>query len=444
MKDYEANKIQRIIHNIDKIINRQLNIIIHTPQLQKLEASWRSLEYLINSNAEHEKSRIKIKVLNISWIELTKDMSRASEFDQSQLFLKIYNNEFGHAGGEPFSLLIGDYAISHISQNSHGTNDISTLRSIAKVAAAAFAPFITSIDASFLGLANFSGLEKQINWERIFQSHEYNQWKLLRQDEDARFIGLTLPNILIRPPYKKTQSLHSSLFFTEEIVLPTHYLWANAAYCFASVCMRAFSKTGWFTDIRGARKDAIAGRVLDLPEITFTYPVSTLAIKNPINIYITDYQEKILTDQGFIPLTVSQKNGSIVFYECSSIQTPKKYLNENAEKNSRLSSMLHYILCVARFAHYLKIIARNRIGSFGTAQQCQQYLQNWLHQYTAASTDLSDELKAKYPLREADVKVFEGLGVIGSYLCTIHLSPHYQFDQIHTFLQFNTELIRHA
>lgn len=438
-------KIQKIINEIDKKIGSLLNKIIHHSRFQQLESSWRGLFYLVNYSSEYNKQKIRIKILTVSWNELAKDLSRAGDFDQSQMYLKIHNDEFGRPGGEAFSLLIGDYYISHRGQNFSGTSDIHILQGMAKIAAISFCPFITSISPIFFGLNSFKDLDRIQNFDQIFQNQEYNSWKSLRQDEDARFLGLTLPQVLMRQPYNQQQNMKHPFIFTEDTSIHENLLWGNSSYCFAAVCVRAFANTGWFADIRGAPHDSPGGRIYGLPVINFSTDQSILALKASVNACITDQQEKILNDLGLIPITVSQKSAAITFYECSSIQMPKSSRSlstVNELENSKLSCLLSYILCISHFAHYLKIIARNKIGTFTNPEECQYFLQDWLHQYTADNIELSEELKIKYPLREAQVKIYEKPGSQGCYYCTIHLSPHYQFDQIQGYLEFRSELIR--
>ncbi len=418
---------------------------MHHVHFKKLEASWRGIYYLTEQVAGNNDKRIKLKLISWSWQELSKDLVRAVEFDQSQFFAKIYNAEFGQAGGEPFGLLIGDYYLSHRNTEINGANDLIVLQSIAKAAAAAFAPFITSVAPSLFGINDFAEFDKPFDLERTFQQAEYQQWKRLRQDEDARFVGLVLPQVLMRLPYNQTSSINYPLRFTENVANSRQdYLWGNAAYCFAAVVARSFSRSGWFAEIRGKPANNAGGVVVDLPKYLFPTDASQFAFKYATNICMTDRKEKLLTDFGFITLTYNQYTDLATFYACSSIQKPKKYERHRANQNANLSSMLHYMLCVSRFAHYLKIIARDKIGSFAAAHECEQFLQEWLYHYTADSSDLSDDLKAKYPLREAKVQVYESMGSPGKYLCTIHLCPHYQFDQLETYLQLKAELIRTA
>lgn len=443
LTDFHRRLIQRAIVQIDTLINRQLDLILHHPRFQQLEASWRGLAYLVEQASEINDKKIKLKVLSLSWRELSKDLSRAVEFDQSQFFNKIYNSEFGQPGGEPFGLLIGDYYISHRSQKNSAVNDITVLQNIAKVAAAAFVPFIASAAPSLFGLDDFSEFERLYDLEKTFQQSEYYQWKALRDDEDARFVGLVLPQILLRMPYNHDLAVNYKIRFAENAALSSqNYLWGNAVYCFAAVAARAFSCTGWFTEILGSREKSGLGGTVELTRHAFPTEPRHKAIKYLTNVCMTDRKEKLLSDFGFIALAEDQYARTATFYACPSLQKPKKYDRMAATKNANLSSMLHYILCVSRFAHYIKIIARDKIGSFATVLDCQHYLQAWIHQYTTANTDLSDELKAKYPLKEAKVQVYESKGNPGKYLCTVHLCPHYQFDQIETFLELRAELVR--
>jgi type VI secretion system protein ImpD len=428
-------KIQQLINHIDELIQTQVNAILHHPKFQKLEASWRGMRYLIDEIEELNDPRIKVRMLNISWLDVAKDLQRASDFDQSQLFIKIYSAEFGHPGGEPFGILIGDYEISHRAVNRHA-HDVDTLRRLAKVAAAAFTPFITSIDPSLFGLDEFVGLARSMNLERMFQQKEYLSWKTLRQDEDTRFLGLVLPRVLLRRPYQEDELRTHSIYFEEDTPHRKNYLWGNASYCFAAMTARAFAQTGWFAEIRGVRQNKLeGGLVTGLPRQTFY-----TGIKYATEICITDSQEKELSDWGFIPLCECKYTGYSAFYDCRSLHKPKLYDRANANMSAQMSSMLNYILCVSRFAHYLKIIARDKVGSFASPIDCEQYLQNWIRQYTAAGSDLDPALKAKYPLRETRVQVQEEPGKVGSYRCIMHLKPHGQLDQIEPYLQLNTEL----
>jgi type VI secretion system protein ImpD len=420
MKESIISLIQALVAKTDYLLSCQVNTILHHPRFQQLEASWRGLYYLVNQVAETGSKKVKVRILNVTWLELGRDLTRAVEFDQSQLFLKIYNEEFGHPGGEPFGLLIGDYSLTHRAKKGQAVNDITLLQNIAKIAAAAFAPFVAAADASLLGLDDFASLERPLDLERTFQQAEYHQWKALCEDEDARFVGLTLPETLMRLPYNGNTTLTHPFCFTEESKELNHFLWGSPAYCFAAAAIAAFAHSGWFFDMRGW----------------------LLTNSNQPQVCATERQQKILSDLGFITFSACKHTPYYTFHTCPSLQKPKKYYTDAGRQNAKISTVLHYILCISRFAHYIKVIARDKVGTFSTAQDCENYLQQWVHGYTAATTDMDMTLKAKYPLREAKVQVQERIGSAGNYLITIHLRPHYQFEQVESYLKLTTELIR--
>lgn len=443
MHHQTTNLIQQIIARIDALLNLQVNSVLHSPAFQKLEASWRSLYALALSIAELNHVKIKIKILNISWNDLSKDLTRAAEFDQSNLFRFVYNEEFGSPGGEPYGLLLGDYEISHRISKNNLYNDLNILSHIAKVAAAAFVPFITMPNPSLFGLDSFSGFERDLNIERTFQQIEYLEWKSLRRQEEMRFIGMILPKTLQRLPYKTNHIYLDPCHFNFSEVIKTSkdYLWGNPCYVFAANTARAYAQCGWFADIRGTVSDNSQGGVAqDLPVFYFKSDLQHIEPVFTTDVCITEQQEKNLSDFGFIALCHCKYTCLHAFYSCPSLYQVKRYDINSANTNEKLSSMLNYVLCAARFAHYLKIIARNKIGSFTTAEDCERALSDWLRQYTASGNDLSRELQAKYPLRDARVEISESIGNPGAYICKIHLSPHYRFEQIETYLQLTTEI----
>ncbi|MBS0352016.1 MAG: type VI secretion system contractile sheath large subunit [Proteobacteria bacterium] len=429
--------IARLITEIDNKFNTQLNEIFHHPRFQQLEASWRGLCYLLQQATDYYSVHVKIKLLSISWQELSRDLSRAIDFDQSQLFNKIYNREFGQPGGEPFGLLVGDYYINH--QNVSSVNDIDTLQAIAKISAAAFVPYITSAAPQLFGLGDFDKLNHCMRFEDIFQQPEYQSWQSLRLDPDSRFIGVVLPRVLMRIPYQNQAAVRYPFIFSEEITHSAHCLWGNAAYCYAAVVIRSFNKTGWFTEIRGLRFDAPAGEVTHLPLPRYFLDNTLFDYKAPVEVTITDRLEKLLGEFGLIALTHCAKSNNLVFYRCSSLLTRSEPVSSLTAEDAELSSMLHYVLCVSRFSHYIKVMIRDKIGALTTPEDCEKFLQNWLRQYIASSLNLSHELKAKYPLRDAKVVVKKRPGSLENYLCTILISPHYQFDRVQAYLELTTE-----
>jgi len=433
--------ITRAIAEIDDLIDVQLNQIIHHSKLQKLEASWRGLWYIVNESDGTQ--NIKLKMLDISWAEVVKDIGRALEFDQSQLFHKIYNEEYGTPGGEPYGVLIGDYEVCHKITSNHPHDDIVTLDGLAQIAAASFAPFITSASCEFFGLDSFDELGLPISLNNIFKQPEYLRWQSLRDKPDSRFLGITLPRILIRHPYLNRPASYKGIRFHETSAYRdnSHYLWANACYAFAAILIREFANVGWFGHIRGVPRNYRAGGlVTSLPVDEFTTDASGVAFKSITDVIVTDTVEKDLSELGFIPLCQCYNAPYAAFYNNQSIQQPKDFGSNDARINAKLSAMLQHVFCGSRIAHYIKIMVRDKIGSFISASECEEYLRNWLFSYTTGREDYDWEDQARYPLREADVSVKEHPMRPGDYVCVIHLKPHYQLDHMVSELELVTEL----
>ncbi len=438
--------IQRDVARIDALMNAQVNAVLHHERFQQLEASWRGLETLascIDALRDMDTPSIKLRMLDVSWRELGKDLDRAMEFDQSHIFRKVYSEEFDTPGGQPFSVLLGDYEIRHRPGPGHKTNDLSILQGMAQVAAAAFAPFIVSADPVLLGLDGFRDLEIAQDLPRTFAQVEYTKWKSFRASEDARFVGVTLPRVLMRCPYEDEDLRAHGFRFKEDVQNPDRsgYLWGTAVYAFGTVLLRAFADCGWLADIRGAPTDEWAGGlVVGLPVHSFRTDREGIAPKYSTDVLITDDREKELADLGFIPLCQLRGTEYSAFFSNQSLQVAKQYDKAEATTNARLSAMLQYLLCVARFAHYLKVMARDKVGSFKTASECERYLQAWVLNYCTASTDLGLDTRAKYPLSEAQVGLREHPAKPGKYVCVMHLKPHFQLDQIVSAVKLVTEL----
>jgi type VI secretion system protein ImpD len=433
--------LDRDIARLDALLSAQVNAILHNPRFQQLEASWRGLYYLVEQAEMAE--GVKIRVLGASWKELVRDLDRAIEFDQSQLFDKIYSEEFGTPGGEPFGVLLGDYEIWPRPSAAHPVNDIEALHKLSGVAAAAFAPFVAGCHPAMFGLDHFSELEQPLNLAQTFDQMEYFHWNALRKEEDVRFVGLTMPRVLMRLPYEDDGVRADGFCFHEDVCGPdrSRYLWGTAVYAFGAVLLRAFAQSGWLADIRGVKPGAAGGGIASsLPVHCFTTDKQGIAPKCSTDVIITDYQEQDLSDLGFVPLCHCAGTELSVFYSNQSIQKAKKYDALAATMNARISAMLQYILCASRFAHYLKVMARDKIGSFQEAGECEDYLHNWLQQYVTSDAEASEATKARFPLREARVKVEEARGKPGSYLCTAHLWPHFQLDGLTAAIRLRTEL----
>ena len=430
--------IQSAIAIIDEYLSTQINEIIHAPAFQRLEASWRGLSYLVENTSEIR--NFKIRILNVRWDILAKDLNLALEFDQSQLFKSIYSNEFDQPGGEPFGLLIADYFISHRGYQS-GSLEIETLKKISKVAAAAFTPFITAVNPIMFDLESFADVHTSLSFTRTFQQTEYLKWKTLRDDEDIRFVGLVFPRVLMRLPYSIQHHQTYQFCFNETIEKHENYLWTNSVYYFASVVARAFGQTGWFVEITGVKHGMVTqGLVDDLVKQSFEVDRKGINHKPVLENCLTEMQEKELSDLGFIPLCHCKFTSFAAFYSCQSVQRPKNYDREPVSANARLSTMLHHILCVSRFAHYIKVIVRDKIGAFKSASDCENFLQEWLLGYTAAIDDMSLVNTVKYPLREFKLKLNEQQGRPGIYFCVIQLKPYYQLNELETSLALITEL----
>lgn len=431
------------ISSIDEKVNNQVNEILHHVSFKKLEASWLGLKYLVEQEHEYDTDqKCKIKLLHLTWQELSRDCAKAIDFDQGDFFRIIYNNEFNIAGGEPFGLLIGDYKITHQVQQNITTNDIDTLRIVMQTAAAAFAPFITSADPSFLGVDAFSELASINNIDSHFEQLEYINWQNLRKMEDAKFLGITLPDILLRSPYEPDGSRREGFLFKESNQFTdTDYLWGNAAYSFAAVTIRAYCESGWFSHIRGIQSGKYRqGLVVKVPQSHFCVTRRLTKNKMSVNLQVGDKLEKQLADNGFIPVASVSETEFLSFYSNASVNEPKKYISTSDTINARLASMLQYILCVSRFAHYIKVMGRDRIGSFESAEQIEHYFQRWLHSYTTSTEEVSDEIRARFPLSEARIQVKETVGKSGHYYSVVHLRPHFQLDQMISNIRLITEL----
>jgi type VI secretion system ImpC/EvpB family protein len=434
--------LQRDVARLDAILSAQANAILHHPRFQRLEASWRGLRYLVDTADDAE--GVKIRVLNAGWKEIARDLERAIEFDQSQLFRKVYSEEFGMPGGEPYGLLLTDCEIRPRPSAEHPLDDIAVLASLSQVAAAAFVPVIAGTHPAMFGLDDFSELEQPLNLTRAFDQLEYVKWKAFRESEDSRFVGLTLPRVLMRLPYEDDGSRVDGFRFREDVEGPgcKNYLWGNAVYAFGAVVVRAFIESGWLAGIAGVRRDVAGGGLLnDLPVHSFSTDKRGIATKCSTDIMVSDFQEQELSELGFIPLCHCENTDYSAFYTTPSVQKSKKYDELAATINARISAMLQYMLCVSRFAHYLKVLVRDKIGSFTEADECENFLHKWIHQYVVADPSASPEVKAEYPLREARIRVWEHPGKPGSYLCTAHLWPHFELDGLTASVRVMTELV---
>ena len=429
-KDTEL-MINSRIAQIDRLISKQLNEVMHQPEFQKLEASWRGVHYLVSQSETGD--LLKLKVMNVPKKDLLKDMEKASEFDQSTLFKKIYEEEFGTFGGAAFGAIIGDYEFANNPQ------DLALLEKVAGVAAAAHAPFIAAASPGLLNLNGFTELGVPRDLSKIFQSVEYAQWKSFRNSEDSRYVALALPRVLVRLPYGQATQPTEGFNYEEDVDGTDHskYLWGNAAFALGARLTDAFAKYSWCAAIRGVEG---GGLVQGLPVHTFKTDEGDVALKCPTEIAITDRREKELADLGFIPLIHCKGTDYAAFFSTQSANRPKKFDTDAANANARLSSQLQYILAVSRFAHYMKSIMRDKVGSFMTRKNAEDFLNRWINNYVLLDDNASQELKAQYPLREARIDVKEIPGKAGAYRAVAFLKPHFQLEELTVSLRLVADL----
>ena len=419
------------ISAIDHLVSNQLNEVMHHPDFQKLEGSWRGLHYLVNKSETGE--RMRLRVMNVSKTELLKDMEKAAEFDQSALFKKVYEEEYGMFGGAPYGALIGDYEFSNHPQ------DLALLEKVSGVAAAAHAPFIAAASSKLFNLDSFTQLGTPRDLAKIFQGVDYAKWKSFRDSDDSKYVGLAVPHILMRLPYGKANVPVESFDYEEDVSGTDHskYLWGNAAYALGARLTDAFAKYSWCAAVRGVEG---GGLVEGLPVHTFQTDEGDVALKCPTEIAITDRREKELADLGFIPLVHCKGTDYAAFFSTQSANKPKVYDQDAATANARLSSQLQYILAVSRFAHYLKSMMRDKIGSFMSRSQAEDFLNRWIAQYVLLDDSGSQEAKASHPLREARIDVSEIPGKPGAYRAVAFLKPHFQLDELAVSLRLVADL----
>lgn len=411
---------QRILE-LDDLITTQLNEIMHHPAFQKLEGSWRGLNYLV-MNTETA-THLKLRLLNITKKELLDDMEKAVEFDQSQLFKKVYEEEYGTFGGHPYSCLIGDFEFTRHPQ------DMELLQRVSQVAAAAHAPFLTAAHPALFDLDSFEHLGARRDLSKVFDSLEMIKWNSFRETEDARYVALLLPRVLMRLPYGANTLPAEGLNFEEDVAGAdtSKFCWTNPAYIMGERITNAFSHYKWTAAIRGVEGGGI---VEGLPSFTFKTTDGDIALKCPTETAITDRREKELSDLGFIALCHCKGTDYAAFFGIQTAQKPKVYNEDDANANATLSARLSYILAASRFAHYIKVIMRDKVGTFMTRENVEKYLNTWIASYVVINDNASQPVKAKFPLREARIDVYDVPGKPGSYQSVIYLKPHFQMEEL--------------
>jgi type VI secretion system protein ImpC len=429
-KDTEA-MINSRIAAIDEAISNQLNEVLHAPEFQRLEASWRGLRYLVFQT--ETSTMLKINVLNVSKKDLLKDLQKASEFDQSETFKKVHDPGYGTLGGVPFGALVGDYEFGRHPQ------DIELLEKMSNVAAAAHAPFVAAASPELFNWQNFTELAGPRDLAKIFDNDAYIRWKAFRESEDSRYVGLALPHILLRLPYGKETVPVEGFDYEEKVTGQDHskYLWGNAAYAFGTRLTDAFARYEWCAAIRGVEG---GGLVEGLPAHTFVTEDGDIAMKCPTEIAITDRRENELSKLGFITLCHYKGTDNAAFLGAQSCQKAREYYSADATANARLSTQLQYIMAVSRFAHYIKAMMRDKVGSFMSRENCEKFLNDWIANYVLLDDSAGQEAKAQFPLRQARIEVKEIAGKPGCYNAVAYLRPHFQLDELTVSLRLVARL----
>jgi type VI secretion system protein ImpC len=419
------------IGQMDERISRELNAILHHPDFQSLEASWRGLHYLVHQS--ETSASLKIRVLNASKKDLLRDAERAVEFDQSALFKKVYEAEFGTFGGEPFGVLVGDYEFSRTAQ------DVTLLERLSNVAGAAHAPFLAAAAPALFNWDDFTEMGGPRDLSKIFETSDYVKWRSFRESEDARYVGLCLPHTLMRLPYGRETNPVEDFLYEEDVDGTDHkkYLWGNAAYAFAARLTDAFAHHHWCAAIRGVNG---GGLVSGLPAHTFKTDRGDVALKCPTEIAITDRREKELCDLGLISLVHCRNTDYAAFFAAQSTQKAPLYNTDAANANARLATQLPYIFATSRIAHYLKAMMRDRIGSYSSRVECERDLNSWISKYVTPDDQATPAVKAQFPFREARIEVVDVPGKPGAYRAVAFLRPHFQLDELTISLRLVAEL----
>lgn len=433
VSDNAIKTIEGIIAELDKKLSAQVNEIIHHKDFTNMESAWRGLSYLVNNTQTSD--TLKVKVLNVSKNEIQKSLKKfkGTAWDQSPLFKKLYENEYGTAGGEPYGAIVGDFYFSHSVQ------DIEILKGIAQISSAAHAPFISSADPEIMNLDSWQDLLNPRDLSKIFSTPEYAAWRSFRESDDSRYVALTLPRVLSRVPYDPTNNPVEGFNFVEDTGAGNSdkYNWMNAAYAMGVNINRSFADYGWCARIRGVESGGI---VESLPTHSFPTDDGGMAMKCPTEIAITDRREAELSKNGFLPLCYWKNTDYAVFLGGQTVNKPQEYDNPDATANASLSARLPYIFATCRFAHYLKCIVRDKVGSFKERADMERWLSDWVSNYVTSDPNASEEVKAKYPLSEAKVSVEDIEGQPGYYSAKFYLKPHYQLEGLTTSLRLTTKV----
>lgn len=433
ISDNSIKTIEGMIAELDKKLSAQVNEIIHHKDFENIESSWRGLSYLVNNTQTSDS--LKVRVMNISKKDLLKTIKKfkGATWDQSPLFKRLYEDEYGTAGGEPYGAIIGDYYFNHSAP------DIELLKGISKISCAAHAPFISAADPTIMNLDSWQDLSNPRDLTKIFSTPEYAAWRSFRESDESRYVALTLPRVLSRSPYGPETNPVEGFNFVEDTGSgdSSKYNWMNASYAMGVNINRSFKDYGWCARIRGVESGGI---VESLPTHSFPTDDGGVAMKCPTEIAITDRREAELSKNGFLPLCYWKNTDYAVFVGGQTVNKPQEYDNPDASANAALSARLPYIFATSRFAHYLKCIVRDKVGSFKERADMERWLSDWISNYVTSDPNASEEVKAKYPLSEAKVTVEDIEGQPGYYNAKFYLKPHYQLEGLTTSLRLTTKV----
>jgi len=433
VSDDSVTTIEAIIAEIDKKLSEQINMIMHQEDFKALEGSWRGLHHLVNNTETDE--TLKIRVLNLSKKDLAKTIKKykGTAWDQSPLFKKLYEEEYGSPGGEPYGCLVGDYYFDH------SPPDVEILNGVAQISAAAHSPFISAAAPTLMNMDSWQELSNPRDLTKIFQTADYAPWRSLRDSDDSRYVALTMPRFLGRIPYGAKTNPCEEFDFEEDTGGGDHskYLWVNASYAMATNINRSFKEFGWCARIRGVES---GGMVEGLPCHTFPTDDGGVDMKCPTEIGITDRREAELAKNGLMPLSHWKNEDYACFIGAQSLQKPTEFDDPDATANAKLAARLPYLFATCRFAHFLKCIVRDKIGSFKERDDMANWLNKWITQYVTSDPNASEEVKAQYPLAAAEVVVDEVEGDPGYYSAKFFLRPHYQLEGLSVSLRLVSKL----
>jgi type VI secretion system protein ImpD len=424
-----------LIARIDGDLGRQLDAILHHPAFKKLEALWRGVKWLID---DVDDPAVCIRILDVRWTEISRDLERALDFDQSSIFDLVYSQEFGMPGGRPYGMVVVDHAVSHRLGRGSKVDDIEVLEGLMGVAAAAFTPVVFGVDPSMLALDQLDEIDLRQELGATFADPQFARWNRMRLRPDSRFLAGVVTRVLVRRPHRGRDHPRLGFVYDEKVADTRDLLWLHGGFALAHVALRAQARNRWPAAIRGTVPPGEGGLVNGPVRHFLPSDEPGFVVRYPVEAAVSEGQEVVLNDNGLLALRQMHLTGNVAFMNLPSLHRPPDYDGEAARMNAKMGGMLNYVLCVARFAHYLKVIARDWVGKYNDAPECERLLQRWLQSFVTANDDASPEMRVRYPLREGRVSVAELPGKPGCYGCDIYLRPHYQLDQITSEFRLTT------